>query len=42
MEAIVFIGKPKLDVENKTFTQEKSFVWEDEEEFADYREQLGL
>lgn len=41
-EAIVFVGKSKLDVENKTFTQEKSYVWDDEEDFADYREQLGL
>jgi hypothetical protein len=39
---IAFIGKASLDTETSTFVRQKEFVWDDEEEFEEFKEALGL
>ena len=39
---IAFIGKASLDTETNTFVRQKEFVWDDEEEFEEFKEALGL
>ena len=39
---IVFIGKASLDTETNNFVRQKEMVWDDEEEFEEFKEALGL
>lgn len=39
---IAFIGRASHDAETKTLVRQKEFVWDDEEEFEELKEALGL
>ncbi len=42
MHYLIFEGAPIHDLENKTMTRRKEMVWENEPEFEELKDALGL